>query len=283
MNGIKKIVVILPVHNRKDITIECLEYIRKQTIKSETIVVADNCSDGTEREVKKSFPEVIIINTKKDLFWTGSMKIGVGYALKNFPDAKYILSLNDDTYFGEDYFKNLINFSEKNPNNIIGSACFNYYRRNELFYNKIKVDWKKYEFRHYSKHDEGGLFSSNDVLPGRGTLFPVDALKKESYNPEIFPQYLGDYDISIRLKRYGYGLLIDYNSKIYSRRELTIDIGRDRKKISAREAIKFLTQNTPLNFKHNFKFIMRHCYGRKLFCVASMVKNIFKQTVLKIF
>lgn len=66
--------IIIPVHNRLNFTIDCLNSLKKQDIYNQfnLIVVDDGSTDGTSEYLKKNFPEVKILNGDGSLYWGGA-------------------------------------------------------------------------------------------------------------------------------------------------------------------------------------------------------------------
>jgi GT2 family glycosyltransferase len=72
------IFIVIPVHNRRDFTRECLLSLRKQTYKNfKVIIVDDGSMDGTGDMIEKDFPEVIPLKGDGELWWTGATNMGV--------------------------------------------------------------------------------------------------------------------------------------------------------------------------------------------------------------
>ena len=94
-----KIAVLITCHNRRIKTIACLEAIVKNVIPKhlslQIILVDDGSTDGTEGEVKKSYPFVEILNGDGSLYWNKAMHWAFSHAMKRGYDA--YLWLNDDT------------------------------------------------------------------------------------------------------------------------------------------------------------------------------------------
>ena len=74
------IALLLTVHNRKDLTLKCLESIYQgiQLCASDTysfnVYMVDDASvDGTSEEVSKRYPSVNIISGNGELYWCRGM------------------------------------------------------------------------------------------------------------------------------------------------------------------------------------------------------------------
>ena len=66
--------IVIPVHNRKQYTRDCLHSLQKQTISSyRVIIVDDGSTDGTREMLRREFPEVIVLTGDGNLFWTGQL------------------------------------------------------------------------------------------------------------------------------------------------------------------------------------------------------------------
>ena len=72
-NNSKSLFIVIPVHNRKHFTRDCLLSLRKQTFQNFTIIVIDDgSSDGTGEMIQKEFPEVVLLHGDGNLWWTGN-------------------------------------------------------------------------------------------------------------------------------------------------------------------------------------------------------------------
>ena len=85
--------IIIPVHNRKALTHDCLASLETQTWKDfRVIVVDDGSTDGTADMLRTMFPSVIVLTGNGNLFWTAATNLGIRYALAQ--GATHILTLN---------------------------------------------------------------------------------------------------------------------------------------------------------------------------------------------
>jgi GT2 family glycosyltransferase len=56
-----------------------------------------------------------------------------------------------------------------------------------------------------------------DALSGRGVLFPLASLMAAGgMRPRILPHYLADYELSVRVRKCGWRLLVAANAAVYS-------------------------------------------------------------------
>jgi GT2 family glycosyltransferase len=90
------VTIIVTWNSAKDIQ-DCLQSLRKQDYADHKIVVVDNNStDNTVELIKQNFPEVILIQTGKNLYFAGGNNFGIDYALQNL-NPEFIAVLNPDT------------------------------------------------------------------------------------------------------------------------------------------------------------------------------------------
>ena len=74
-HAVKNIYIIIPVYNRKALTLACLENLQNNgdLQKYQVIVVDDGSSDRTSEEVKVNYPKVIVLQGNGNLWWTGAI------------------------------------------------------------------------------------------------------------------------------------------------------------------------------------------------------------------
>ncbi len=107
-----KLSIIIVNYNVQHFLEQCLHSVHKavKNVSSEIIVVDNNSVDGSIAMLKKKFPEVTLIENKKN---TG-FSFANNQAIK-ISKGEYILLLNPDTVVEEDTFEKIILFMDAHP------------------------------------------------------------------------------------------------------------------------------------------------------------------------
>lgn len=118
------ICLIIPVFNRRDTTLSCLEKLEASgdLHRYNIIVVDDASTDGTAEAVREFYPEIKVLTGNGNLWWTGGMAVGMEYAYDQ--GAEYFIWLNDDCVPESDTLPQLVNLMRAHPNWIVAPACY---------------------------------------------------------------------------------------------------------------------------------------------------------------
>lgn len=124
----KRIAVLLTVHNRKESTLRCLRNVEAQVFDRnessiEIYITDDGCTDGTREAVISEFKDAHVINGDGTLFWNRGMVAAWREAAKG--DYDYYLWLNDDTFLYQDTVRRLLESSGRHGDGgvIVGATC----------------------------------------------------------------------------------------------------------------------------------------------------------------
>ena len=276
--------IIIPVFNRIEYTTNCLEALGNQSYKDfRTIVVDDGSLDNTSLIIRSKFSDVILLRGDGNLWWSGATNLGIKYAIKS--GAKYILTINNDLTFDNDYLKNTmaladdnsllgsVLISNKDSSIIDGGSNLNIFSTKKHDINKGKKI-KKTEF---------DLIEVN-LLPGRGLLIPARIFGEIGiFEEKKLPQYGADYEFSIRAQKYGYKLYCNYNSIVISQEE-NFNIKSRYIKLSWPKLIRsFFDMKTSNHIKSRFNFAILS-FGKLVgpyFFVLDLARTLFSTTLKK--
>jgi GT2 family glycosyltransferase len=207
------IYIIIPVHNRKALTLACLENLKinGDLQKYYVIVVDDGSSDRTSEEVAANYPEVIILRGDGNLWWTGAIALGMKYAYEH--GAEYLIWLNDDCQLSDRVLDDLVDFALLHQNTIIGCQGMDKENPEILAFGGKRKTWQGYRFIHMLET----TVTKCELLSGNVVCLPRSAIAKIGYPDSIFtPHYGGDTLYLIRAQKAGFTIYVDNRNLVYS-------------------------------------------------------------------
>ncbi len=224
----KKVAILLPVHNRLSHTQKCLKLLSNEIkrldssdVRFEIIVIDDGSTDGTSKFIKSNYPDVFLLHGNGSLWWSGGINMGAEYALNRL-NSDYLLLWNNDIKITKEYFANIIGIVLKSDaKTVVGSKIY----RDDV----SNIIWSaggifnpktgnKYMIGMNRK--DSGEFSGKiecDWLTGMGTLIHRNVIEKIGYwNNKLFPQYYGDCDFTYRARLAGFYITVFPELKIWN-------------------------------------------------------------------
>jgi GT2 family glycosyltransferase len=217
------IYVVIPVHNRKDLTQTCLASLQQQdTANFAVIVVDDGSTDGTSEMIREEFPDTILLHGDGTLWWVGAINKGIRYALSVCESDDCILSLNDDLIVPVNYISGLANAAQSHPEAIIGSVETTIKQPNIIKSGGIHVNWKTGKRTVLNQGRRIDEFPPGHMIPvskltGRGTLFPCKVLREVGIYDEVHFKQCGDTELPSRAHfKFGYPLFVSYDAVVIS-------------------------------------------------------------------
>lgn len=212
-NRTKKVAVLITCHNRREVTLKCLQGLRSQSdIECVTIdiyLVDDGSTDGTAAAVHEHFSDVKIVEGSGKLYWTGGMRLAMDVAKKHEPD--FYLWLNDDTRLYPDAIARLLAaFAELDvdsefPPIIVGSLRDP--DTGKLTYGGSRRTSRWHPLR-FSRIPPSSTPKACDVFNGNLVLFDRAVVNVIGNLHPRLVHVAGDYEYGLRARKAGFELWV---------------------------------------------------------------------------
>lgn len=206
--------IFLPVHNRRAVTEQFLECLRRQTYRHwHLLLIDDGSSDGTAEMARALVPDLTVLRGEGDWWWAGSLQQGylwIGRA--GVPANDVILIINDDTTIGPEFLSNAI--SALRPGSLLLARTYD--SKGDFCEVGVRWDWKNLACVAVTDPNEVNCFSTRGLFLTAG-----DLLKIGGFHPKMLPHYLSDYEFTIRAHRAGFALISDPGVSLRFFEELT--------------------------------------------------------------
>jgi GT2 family glycosyltransferase len=197
--------------------------LRQQHLEEECmqiLVVNDGSDDGTAEWLDDQ-DDIEVLVGDGSLYWGGCVDL----ALKHFHDLGvtngWVLLMNNDTTVKDNFVRILLKSAKLYSPAVIGSIIRSATNPDHLISVGVCIDsWRfqTIDILNFTRQTSKlKAIYEVQALSGRGVLFPMDALAAVSgMRPLAFPHYLADYDISMRVRKNGWRLLVDSSAMVYS-------------------------------------------------------------------
>jgi GT2 family glycosyltransferase len=192
--------VFLPVYDRRAVTQQFLECLRRQTYQRwHLLLIDDGSSDGTGAMARSMVPSLTLLRGDGSWWWAGSLHQGYLWARgAGLPEQDLVLMINDDTEIGPDFLANAV--AAMRPGSLLLAQAYD--SSGDFCEAGVFWDWKNLLCTGVKAHEEINCFST------RGLFMHVrDLLKIGGFHPRILPHYLSDYEFTIRAHRKGFALI----------------------------------------------------------------------------
>jgi len=214
--------VLLPVFNRLAFTRQVLDCLRTQEVDESLnlIVIDDGSTDGTA-EFLNFQKDVCVLKGDSSLWWAGAIEVGLQRLLEEGDSKDWVLLINNDTHFAVDFIQRLVDIARYQAPAVIGSIICNEAAPDQLLSIGAVIDTWTLKVRDRLAETRlqnlGNSIHSVDALSGRGTLYPLVAFRiAGTMKPFWIPHYFADYELSVRVSKAGFKLLVTEDAAIFS-------------------------------------------------------------------
>src|SRR5689334_12897741 len=203
--------VVIPAHNNKAEGVEVLGRLeRRRDIDIEVLLVDDGSTGGTSEAVRRRFPFVKVLEGNGRLWWTGANVLAVADVMERAQHEDFVLLLNNDLSIDDVYVATLVACSKRLGRALVGSTIVDDERRDRMVAGlRLSRRLRITEHTDVSAIRQSDYDDQVDVLPGRGTLVPIEVFQRiGTFDRRRLPHYGADYEFSIRAKRAGFTLAV---------------------------------------------------------------------------
>lgn len=202
------VTAVVPVRNRRQLTLRFLEQMARQTYPNLRVLVVDsNSSDGTPAAIRAAHPQVKVLAAGDDEYWAGATNRGLRQALAQGSD--WLLTINDDAVVAPDHVERLLAVATAHGCRILGSQINHLDDPEHIWSLGTFTSWGGSELLRLGHHGqrneqrEPALAASAvlrvDALPGNGVLWHHSVLRQIGlFNDRLLPHYHADSELVMR-------------------------------------------------------------------------------------
>ena len=222
MNSSPRIVVVVPVHERKSLTLDFIQRWKSLAHPgAELVIIDDGSKDGTAAAISEQHPEVVILSTDGNAWWAGATNEGIRWALSH--GADYILTINDDAQFDPDFLKHLMIIAQHQPDALVGARIMRQDTPDTVWavgttatFSGRRLWTLRYAGQRWVNQDPGTSIEV-DTLCGNGCLIPARVFRTIGlFDAQHLPQYHADSDLVLRARASGFRALVALDAIIYN-------------------------------------------------------------------
>lgn len=212
--------IIIVTWNKEQFVLELLESLSDLNYKNHEINVIDNASeDDTVNKIKTRFPDVNLIENKKNLGGTGGFNTGMRFALTN-KHYDYLWLLDNDAYVEPDTLTGLIDTIKSDRSiGVAGSLICHPENKQTVVELGGRVNWNSgiWNTCHRNEHRAQLKEAVKDVdyVAACSMLIKTSVLKKAGIFDEKMFVHWDDVEFCLRVKRNGFRVVATTQSVIY--------------------------------------------------------------------
>lgn len=207
MTGTITISVLLAVHNRLELTKQCLDFLEASANRARaalSIYIYDaGSSDGTQAFFSmRDRRTVTYVRGSSDCFWAESMRRLMIAFWSELINSEYVLLLNNDTLLAPDAIEKMLALA-RSDKIVVGEVC-DAVSGEHTYGSLVQRSWlRPLEFRR-SRGGRPATFNGNCVLIGHSALARIGPLSSR------YRHSLADLDYGLRASRLGVSIASTY-------------------------------------------------------------------------
>jgi len=204
-----KVYVVILNWNGKDDTVECLNSLKKLSYPNFRVIVVDNAStDGSQELIKRTRPDVELIENSANLGCGGGNNVGIREALKK--GADYVFLLNNDTIVDSNLLSILVEVGESSPQiGIIGPKIYPYSEPDKIWAagaETVRFSYYIGKLRGFNQRDKGQYDFDGEVdfLLTCGVMIKREVFELIGLLDADYFYTTEDFDFCLRARKTGF-------------------------------------------------------------------------------
>jgi len=196
----EKIYILLPVHNRRQVTEKFVACLRRQTYwPFHLILIDDGSTDGTAESVTAAIESVTVIRGRGKFWWAGCLQQGLNTLAALHPSPGDILLIaNDDIQFEDNFLESAAAVLRSRQRCLLLARVKNP-ETGEISETGIEANFRTLSFKIAASAERINCLSTRGLF-----LRWADAQAIGGFHPTLLPHYLSDYEWTIRATRRGF-------------------------------------------------------------------------------
>lgn len=238
-----KVSIIFPNYNGGNEPLDCLSSIQKLNYpkdRLEAIVVDNGSTDGSDLQIRKRFPKVILLKNKYNLGFAKAINQGAEKS-----KGEYLFITNDDIVFDKNSLRFMVNYAMQNPNvGLLGGKIF-------LKEAPQKICSSGYMMNLWTGHIYISPYAHKnhepDWVQGCAMLISKPIFKILGGLDEAFTHYFEDQDLALRIRRLGFKVVYLPKALFWHGEGTTANKNIDKKTFEwYKNKFRFILKNLPV-------------------------------------
>ena len=202
-----RVAAVLAAHNRRDLTLACLDTLRRQQadgLALDAFLLDDASTDGTGVAVAARFPEATVLQGDGGLYWNGGMRQAMGAAIAG--DYDFYLWLNDDAHMDDGALAGLLDterqLRQQGHGPVIVAGSTRHPDTGELTYGGV-VRPSRWRRLYWELVAPGDVPVPCETMNGNVVLISRAVVARVGNIDARFAHAMGDYDYGLRARQAG--------------------------------------------------------------------------------
>ena len=228
--SLPRVLIIIVNWNGRDDLIELLASIKNLNYPKDNykIMVIDNgSSNGSQTAISQSFPDVYLLENKRNIGYVKAVNQGIAYGLNR--EVDYIWIFNNDVTVEEDSLMRLVEAGQQDKNiGVIAPVIYSYKNPEVIDNVGYKINFwigrlKKLKFGCDVFQNYNDEYAEVDSQLGCSTLIKSTVFKMVGNFQAIYNLYFEETDFNIRARKKGFRVVVVKDAKVWHKTASTMN------------------------------------------------------------